>query len=300
VTKKLFIFGLGYSARAFANQMQAAGWQVTGTTRSAEKADELARNGFHPMIYAGGAPEDISAALCDADAILISIAPDPAAAEADPGFGGDPVLRDFSAVLEDLPKKPWLGYLSTVGVYGNHDGAWVDETTLCRPVSRRSKARMAAETAWQQAAAAAGLTLGIFRLSGIYGPGRNPLEKVARGEGRRINKPGQVFNRIHVDDIAAALALAVARNKGGIYNITDDEPAPPQDVVALAAELLSVEVPPLIPFDDADLSPMGRSFYGENKRVSNEKSKTELGLTYTVPNYRTGMQRALETWQAGR
>lgn len=300
MTKNLFIFGLGYSARVFAQQMQAAGWRITGTTRSAEKAAELAKAGFHPMIYAGGASEDISAALRDADAILISIAPDPEAAEADPKFGGDPVLRDYSAALQDLPNKPWLGYLSTVGVYGNHDGAWVDETTRCRPVSRRSKARMAAETAWQEMAAAAGLTLGIFRLSGIYGPGRNPLEKVARGKGRRINKPGQVFNRIHVDDIAAALALAVAQNKGGIYNITDDEPAPPQDVVALAAELLAVEVPPLIPFVDADLSPMGRSFYGENKRVSNEKSKTELGLTYTVPNYRTGMQRALETWQARR
>ncbi len=298
MTKNLFIFGLGYSARFFAEHMRAEGWQVTGTTRSAKKAADLAIAGFQPMLYSGGASEEMRAALRAADAVLISIAPDPEAAQADPEFGGDPVLRDFAKELTSLPKKPWLGYLSTVGVYGNHDGAWVDETTQCRPVSRRSKARIAAETAWQKAAAAAGLTLGIFRLSGIYGPGRNPLEKVARGEGRRINKPGQVFNRIHVDDIAAALALAVAQHKGGIFNITDDEPAPPQDVVAFAANLLEVEVPPLIPFDDADLSPMGRSFYGENKRVANAKSKAELGLHYSVPDYRTGMKRALDSLKA--
>lgn len=298
MTKNLFIFGLGYSARVFAQTMLADGWQVTGTTRSEEKAADLAKAGFNPIIYAGGVSEDITAALQTADAVLMSIAPDPDEAEAHPQFGGDPVLRDFATQLPSLPKEPWLGYLSTVGVYGNHDGAWVDETTDCRPVSRRSKARIAAETAWQTMADAESLTLGIFRLSGIYGPGRNPLEKVARGQGRRINKPGQVFNRIHVNDIASALALAVVHNKGGIFNITDDEPAPPQDVVAFAAELLDVDVPPLIPFDEADLSPMGRSFYGENKRVSNAKSKADLGLHYSVPDYRTGMKQALTSLKA--
>lgn len=298
MTKNLFIFGLGYSARAFAKRTHADGWQVTGTTRSEEKAADLAKAGFVPLIYRGVVSEDITTAMQNADAVLMSIAPDPDDAEAHPEFGGDPVLRDFSVALASLPQNPWLGYLSTVGVYGNHDGAWVDETTECRPISRRSRARIAAETAWQNMADAADLNLGIFRLSGIYGPGRNPLEKVARGKGRRINKPGQVFNRIHVDDIAEALVLAVTQNKGGIFNITDNEPAPPQDVVAFAAGLLDVDVPPLIPFDEADLSPMGRSFYGENKRVSNAKSKTELGLHYSVPDYRTGMQLALQSLKA--
>lgn len=298
MTQNLFIFGLGYSARVFAQKMLADGWQVTGTTRSEEKAAALAKAGFKPIIYSGGVSDDVTTALQAANAVLMSIAPDPDEAEAHPEFGGDPVLRDFGSRLKTLPKKPWLGYLSTVGVYGNHDGAWVDESTDCRPVSRRSKARIAAENAWQNLADAAGLTLGIFRLSGIYGPGRNPLEKVARGQGRRIDKPGQVFNRIHVDDIASALMLAVAQNKGDIFNITDNEPAPPQDVVAFAAGLLDVDVPPLIPFDEADLSPMGRSFYGENKRVSNAKSKTDLGLHYSVPDYRIGMNLALKSLRA--
>tara|TARA_R110002124_G_scaffold138219_5_gene301581 strand:- start:10324 stop:11235 length:912 start_codon:yes stop_codon:yes gene_type:complete len=298
--KNLFIFGVGYSAGLFASQMRKQGWQVTGTTRSPDKAVELARAGVAPLIYQGGHSSDVTAALRSADAILVSIAPDANQRDAQTSFGDDPALADFAADLQTLPKKPWIGYLSTVGVYGNHDGAWVDEETDCRPVSKRSRARLLAETAWKNLADDAGLTLGIFRLSGIYGPGRNPLEKVARGDGRRINKPGQVFNRIHVNDIATALRLAVEQNKGGIFNITDNEPAPPQDVVAFAADLLEMEVPPLIDFEDADLSPMGRSFYGENKRVSNARSKTELGMDYSVPDYRTGMRMALETWQSGR
>lgn len=298
MTKSLFIFGMGYSARIFATRMHAEGWRITGTTRSAQKATDLRNAGFHPILYDGGVSEEITTALASADAVLMSIAPDPDAAEAQPDSGGDPVLRDFATMLASSPKKPWLGYLSTVGVYGNHDGAWVNETTTCRPVSRRSRARISAEAAWQKMADAADLTLGVFRLSGIYGPGRNPLEKVARGQGRRIHKPGQVFNRIHVDDIAAALALAITHRKGGIFNITDNEPAPPQDVVAFAAGLLDVAVPPLIPFEDADLSPMGRSFYGENKRVSNAKSKADLGLQYSVPDYRIGMRQALQFLKA--
>lgn len=298
MTKNLFIFGAGYSAGRFAAEMRAAGWQVTGTTRSPERAVELARAGLNPLIYQGGHSTDVAAALKAADAILVSIAPDARQHDAQSSFRGDPVLADFAADLQALPQKPWIGYLSTVGVYGNHDGAWVDEAADCRPVSRRSRARLLAETAWQNLADEVGLALGIFRLSGIYGPGRNPLEKVARGEGRRINKPGQVFNRIHVNDIATALRLAVERNKAGIFNITDNEPAPPQDVVAFAAGLLEVEVPPLIAFEDADLSPMGRSFYGENKRVCNARSKTQLGMDYSVPDYRAGMRLALESWKA--
>lgn len=297
MTQKLFVFGLGFSARAFASQMHAKGWQVSGTTRSADKAEVLHAEGFEPFLYAGKPNAEIAAALAAADAILISIAPDPEGANGHMAYGGDLVLTDFADTFKTLPKKPWLGYLSTVGVYGNHDGAWVDETGECRPISKRSRARVAAENAWQALAKSVNLKLGIFRLSGIYGPGRNPLEKVARGAGRRINKPGQVFNRIHVDDIAQALVAAVEKNCEGVFNITDDEPAPPQDVVAHAAELLNMDVPPLIPFEDAELSAMGRSFYGENKRVSNAKSKTVLGMQYTVPNYRSGMKRALHDWR---
>lgn len=293
MTGSVFIFGLGYSARAFATQMRQDGWQVSGTTRSAEKAEDLRASDFEPIIYDGVANSAIEAKLKSANVILVSIAPDPDGAEGKLPFGGDPVLRNFAGAIRSLPNKPWLGYLSTVGVYGNHDGAWVDETTVCRPVSKRSRARVAAENAWTDLAKDMGIPLGIFRLSGIYGPGRNPLEKVARGAGRRIDKPGQVFNRIHVDDIATALVSAVGKRAEGIFNITDDEPSPPQDVVAFAAQLLDVEVPPLIPFNEADLSPMGRSFYGENKRVLNAKSKEILAMTYSVPNYRAGMQRAL-------
>ncbi|MFK8032681.1 MAG: SDR family oxidoreductase [Hyphomicrobiales bacterium] len=297
MTGSVFIFGLGYSARAFATKMRDNGWQVSGTTRSAEKEEGLRALGFEPFLYNGLPNSAVSAELQSADVILVSIAPDPDGAEAGLPFGGDPVLRDFASVIKLLPKKPWLGYLSTVGVYGNHDGAWVKETTKCRPVSKRSRARVAAEQAWIDMADAADFPLGIFRLSGIYGPGRNPLEKVARGAGRRIDKPGQVFNRIHVDDIATALVSAVEKRAPGIFNITDDEPAPPQNVVEYAAKLLDLDVPPLIPFDEADLSPMGRSFYGENKKVSNAKSKEILAMNYSVPDYRAGMQRALSDFR---
>lgn len=293
MTGSIFIFGLGYSASVFATQMLSIGWEVAGTTRSAQKARALRAAGFTPVLYNGKPNATIEAKLKRADAVLVSIAPDVSGAEPGAAFGGDVVLQGLGDVIKTKLKNSWIGYLSTVGVYGDHDGAWVSETTQCRPVSKRSRARVAAENAWLDAAKAAGLPLGIFRLSGIYGPGRNPLEKVARGAGRRIDKPGQVFNRIHVDDIATALMAAIEKRAGGLFNITDDEPAPPQDVVAYAAKLLDVEVPPLIPFEEADLSPMGRSFYGENKRVSNQKSKDVLGMQYKVPDYRTGMKCAL-------
>lgn len=293
MTGSLFIFGLGYSARVFAAQMRDIGWQVSGTTRSAEKTEILRAEGFNPVIFKGVTNPGIEAKLKRADAILVSIAPDVSGADSHVAFGGDPVLQRFENVIRTRLQKPWLGYLSTVGVYGNHDGAWVDETTECRPVSTRSLARVAAENAWLRVAEEANLPMSIFRLSGIYGPGRNPLEKVARGAGRRIDKPGQVFNRIHVDDIAQALLCSIEKGSNGIFNITDDEPAPPQDVVAYAAELLGMPVPPLIPFEEADLSPMGRSFYGENKKVSNAKSKEILGMRYSVPDYRVGMKRAM-------
>ncbi len=298
--KSAFIFGLGYSASYAAEKLSKSGYAIAGTTRSLYKAEALKSRGFNSFIFNGAYTEQIAEQLQNADIILMSIAPDPAGAEPATAFGGDPVLSAFGETLKNLPKQPWLGYLSTVGVYGNHDGAWVDETTLCSPVSKRSIARLRAETAWQDLARQATVPLSLFRLSGIYGPERSPLLKVAKGEGRRINKVGQVFNRIHVEDIATAVALAAQQRATGLFNITDDEPAPPQDVVKLAAELLNVPVPPLIPFDECDLSAMGRSFYSENKRVSNQKSKDVLGMSYAVPNYRMGMKQALLDFQAAK
>ncbi|PCJ85897.1 MAG: NAD(P)-dependent oxidoreductase [Hyphomicrobiales bacterium] len=292
-SKTVFIFGLGYSASYAAQRLATDGFEIVGTSRSSDGGAQIAARGWQSLLFDGIFREEIAQHMRRADHILISIAPDVAGADPGAPYGGDPVLSVFANTFKDLPKKPWLGYLSTVGVYGHHEGAWVDETSACYPVSKRSLARLAAENAWRDLAAEIGSPLGVFRLSGIYGFGRNPLEKVARGEGRRINKPGQVFNRIHVQDIASALVLAVQQRADGLFNITDDEPAPPQDVVKYAAELLKMPVPPLIPFDECDLSPMGRSFYGENKRVSNQKSKEQLGLSYAMPTYREGMKRAL-------
>lgn len=288
------ILGLGYSCHAAARHLQADGWRISGTTRSQDKAAALQQAGISAFLFGDGSdPAPLLDALASADAILLSIAPNPGNA---PKTVLDPVLHHLGPAMGNLVAqdgKPWLCYLSTVGVYGDHGGAWVDETTECRPVSARSKARVAAETAWQNFADNHDLRLAIYRLSGIYGPGRNPLAKLKRGESRRINKPGQVFNRIHVEDIAQAVALGAAQGAQGLFNITDDEPAPPQEVVAYGAELLEIPPPPLVPFDKADLSPMGRSFYGENKRVSNTRSKQTLGLDYRYPNYRLGLSAEL-------
>jgi nucleoside-diphosphate-sugar epimerase len=216
--------------------------------------------------------------------VLVSIPPDEA---------GDPVLRGFPDVLAEAKPKS-LVYLSTVGVYGDHCGAWVDEESACRPVSARSRQRLAAEEEWLSFSRKTNMPVAILRLAGIYGPGRGPLEKIRDGTARRIVKPGQVFNRIHVDDIAAIVEAAFDRRAKGIYNGVDDEPAPPQDVFAYAAELLGVPPPPEIPFEEARLSPMARSFYAENKRVRNGKVKHALGVTLACPTYREGLRAVLE------
>ncbi len=279
---RLLCFGCGYSGRAFASKWRAAGHRVIGTTRSETRAADLEAAGIKPLLFDGlTRGEDVAGAIADATHILISIAP---------GSEGDAVLAHHRQDLARSDALTWLGYLSTVGVYGNHDGAWVDETTPVKPVSQRSIQRVAAEQAWQDAATAHGFPLQIFRLSGIYGPGRSPLDRLRAGTARRLIKPGQVFNRIHVDDIAATLlAAAAAPDTPGIYNVTDDLPAPPQDVVAYAASLIGAEVPPDIPFETADLTPMARSFYGENKRVGNARIKRDLGVRLTYPTYREGL-----------
>ena len=278
---KLLCFGLGFSARASVERLRTRLERVWGTTRQDAAPRRPAPSGV-TMIAFGGATRSRAAAeaLAEADYVLVSIPP---------GDDGDPVLNHFR---DDLAARApsSVVYLSTVGVYGDHGGAWVDETSACRPVSKRSLLRLAAEQAWERFSAEAGVPVAIIRLAGIYGPGRGPFQKVRSGSARRIIKPGQVFNRIHVDDIAAIVAAAFDKHVGGVFNGVDDAPAPPQDVIAYAAELLGLPPPPEIAFEDADLSPMARSFYGESKRVRNDKIKRDLGVELAYPTYREGLQ----------
>ncbi len=285
----LFIFGAGYSGRAIARELRDRAAWIGGTTRALERFPALADDGIEPVCFGGA---QISAELRDALRPVTHLVQSIAPAEA-----GDPVLRLAGGALTDwMPDLQWVGYLSTVGVYGDHQGRWVDEDTPCRPVSQRSLWRDAAERAWTGWAERTGLPVSILRLSGIYGPGRNALVKLHAGTARRLVKPGQVFNRIHVDDIAGATAHLAAHTADGLWNVTDDEPAPPQDVVAFASELMGIAPPPEIAFETADLSPMARSFYGENKRVSNRKLK-ESGYGFRYPDYRAALTAL---WKDGR
>ncbi|TXM92872.1 SDR family oxidoreductase, partial [Methylobacterium sp. WL122] len=230
-------------------------------------------------------PADLAAA----DALLVSVPPD---------RDGDPVLRRFR---DDIARSRigWIGYLSTIGVYGDHDGAWIDEATPATPKSARSQGRLAVENAWLSLGAETGKAVQVFRLSGIYGPGRNPIVKLRDGRSQRIVKAGQVFNRIHIDDIAATLLASLDRPRNGaVYNVTDDEPAAPQTVTEYAARLTGLPLPPEVDFETADLSPMARSFYGENKRVRNRLIREELGVELAYPTYREGLQ-ALKDEAAG-
>ncbi len=289
---KLFVFGLGYSSLAFVRRYRDRFSRVSGTARTPDKVARLRDDGIASHVFDGTrADAAVARDLAEADALLASVPP---------GHAGDPCLRIFAEDIARSPALTWIGYLSTVGVYGDHDGAWVDEATPLKPVSLRSRQRVEAEAAWLALGERTGKAVQIFRLAGIHGPGRNALVNLARGTARRIVKPGQVFNRIHVDDIGAALAASLDRPAAGaVYNVTDNEPAPPQDVVACAAQLLDVPVPPDIPFADADLSPMGRSFYGENKRVSNRRMREELGVRLVYPTYREALM-ALSTAGEGR
>ncbi|SFC35461.1 Nucleoside-diphosphate-sugar epimerase [Salipiger profundus] len=281
MSKTLLSLGHGYSAQALARRLLPQGWTIFGTTRDPEKVDSLRDAGVIPILWERPAIED---ALGAASHLLIS---------AGPGPQGDPALRLCDdAIREHARRLDWAGYLSTTGVYGDHDGGWVDETTPLTPTTHRGELRLMAETAWRDIP---DLPLHIFRLAGIYGPGRGPFAKVRRGTARPIVKPGQVFSRTHVEDIAQVLEASIRQpNPGAAYNVCDDLPAPPQDVLHFAAELLGVTLPPEQDFDAAEMSDMARSFYAENKRVSNRRIREELGVKLLYPDYRTGLRALLD------
>jgi len=287
--KTILIFGAGFSGKTFARLASGAGATVYGTTRSPEAMSSQTRAFLTPILFDGQPNEELNDLIRRAQFIVQSIAPHEE---------GDPVLNTMGDQLA-AAKPDWMAYLSTVGVYGNHDGAWVDETAKPRPVSKRSVQRVAAEEAWQLLALVNGAPLAILRLSGIYGPGRNAFCNLEQGKARRLVKPDQVFNRIHVTDIARSLMFLGRRHVDGFFNVTDNNPAPPQDVVEYAANLMQIAVPPPIDFETATISPMARSFYGENKRVSNAKLK-ELGFVFDFPDYKTAFDRmwADDDWRA--
>jgi nucleoside-diphosphate-sugar epimerase len=282
----LFTFGLGYSASAVGALMLLKGWRVTGTVRSAPSRE----HGFTRLLFSD--VPAVGAAIASATHVLVSVPP---------ASDGDPVLKTYSGVLRDAPLLRWTGYLSTIGVYGGLDGAWADEETPAEPETSRGHARIIAEKAWEALCRERSAPLDIFRLAGIYGPGRTPFERIRSGEAQRIVKAGQVFNRIHVDDIAHTVAAAMdqAPSEPGLrlFNVADDEPAPPQDVILYAAALIGAPPPPEIPFESAALSPMARSFYAGNKRIRNGKIKRELGVKLKYPTYREGL-RALRAESA--
>ncbi|RKE86514.1 SDR family oxidoreductase [Rhizobium sp. AG855] len=283
---RVMIFGAGYSGKAIGQLLRGQGASVAGTTRSAEKGAALEAAGIEPFVFDGSSlTPELEAALKDVTHLVQSIAP---------GADGDPLVRLFGGqgLKSVMPKLEWVCYLSTVGVYGDHQGAWVDETSELKPVSVRSVERVEAEEAWQTLANREAIPLAILRLSGIYGPGRNTFMNLANGTARRLVKKDQVFNRIRVEDIAAATAFLAGPRTGGVFNVTDDEPSPPQDVVIEAARLMGMDAPPEQPFETADLTPMARSFYGENKRVSNAKIKA-LGFNFRYQNYHMSLAELL-------
>jgi nucleoside-diphosphate-sugar epimerase len=286
---KLFAFGLGYSALHFLNRYGDLFDDVAGTVRSPDKAIVAGSVPIKTLVFNTDVSDPaIADHLKTSDALLISIPP---------GTSADPVLAHFGRLLAGLRRPLRIIYLSTIGVYGDRQGDWVDEDRLPTPASPRSTARLQAEKAWSAVAKDADKSVHILRLAGIYGPERNALANLKAGKAKRIVKKDQVFNRIHVEDVALSIANALMHDgKNQVWNVSDDEPAPPQDVVTFAAELMGITPPPEQDVEEADLTPMAKSFYAENKRASNRKLKQELGVSLTFPTYRDGL-RAL--WEAG-
>jgi len=275
----ILVFGYGYTARVIGQELNAEGWRVIGTTRSADKAAAMKAAGIEAVLWPA---EDITEALTAATHILLSAAP---------SEGGDPVLTALEdEIRQRAGQYKWVGYLSTTAVYGDRDGGWVDETSALTPATRRGQLRADAEQAWLDLGAETGLPVHIFRLAGIYGPNRGPFAKVRAGTARRIIKKGQVFSRTHVDDIAQVLRASIAApNAGAIYNVCDNDPAPPEEVIAEAATMLNLPLPEAVDFETAEMTPMARSFYAESKKVSNRKILDELGITLKYPDYRSGL-----------
>lgn len=277
----LFCFGYGYTAAALARRLKPQGWTIAGTTRSPEKARAMTIEGVRAHIWEGGVFD--TAWFDNVTAILVSAAP---------GETGCPAYQAaHEAISARREALTWIGYLSTNGVYGDHNGAWVDEDSDLFPTTERARRRIRAEADWASLSAEQALPITIFRLPGIYGPGRSAIDTVRAGKAKRIYKEGQVFSRMHVDDIAGALAASLEGPQvHDLYNLADDEPAAPQDVVEYACKLLGVAPPPLVPLEDVNLSEMGKSFYADNKRVSNKRMKEALGITLTYPSYREGLE----------
>jgi nucleoside-diphosphate-sugar epimerase len=287
---RLFCFGLGYCAERLIARERS--WRPAGALRDADRAGALRRQGVDAFAFDAGRPEPgLVSALRVAQLLLVS---------APPGPGGDPALTGLRAEIAAAPDLERVVYLSSVGVYGDRDGGWVDEASDPAPTSARARLRLAAEEAWRAFGREEGVAVDILRLSGIYGPGRNALAKLRDGAARRIVKPGHVFNRIHVDDIVEIVRRIVARaGAGEIWNVADEEPAPPQDVVAFAADLLGVAAPAEEPFETAILTPIARSFYADNRRVAVEKLRRELGYRWLYPTYREGLRALAAAGEGG-
>jgi nucleoside-diphosphate-sugar epimerase len=286
---RLFCFGLGYTAGRLARILAERGWMVGGTCQGLETRSELAATGIEALLFDGAKPLAKPAAGLDCVThILISVPP---------GIHGDPVLAHHAGDIAACRGLRWVGYLSTTGVYGDTGGAEVNEAAPLNPTSERGRRRVDAEAAWLKLHSEHGVPVHVFRLAGIYGPGRSALDQVRGGGARRIDKPGQVFSRIHVDDIAAVLSSSMGRPRpGAVYNVCDDEAAPPADVIAFACDLLGVEAPPVIPFTEAEgeMSEMARTFWRDNRRVKNRLLKDELGVCLAHPDYRAGLKAIMD------
>lgn len=286
---RLFIFGMGYCARALARILKEDSCEIAGTCREPEQREALRRAGYAVHLFQDGSSEnEVRQGLARAENVLITIPP--------LATGGDLVWEAFQDDILHHPRLRWLGYLSTTGVYGNHDGDWVDEDSELKPIAEHHRRRWQAETRWREAFQSHGVPVHVFRLAGVYGPGRNPLEKVIAGQAKRIEKPGLVFGRVHVEDVAEVLKASMARpHPGTVYNVCDDLPAPPAEVTEFACGLLHRPLPPLVPFEQSHLSEMGRSFYLNNRRVSNRRIKEKLKVKLHYPNYKDGLRALLKS-----
>lgn len=286
--KHLLCFGYGYTAARLSRQLLKKGWAVTGTTRDPEKLAEIENDGIQGLIFDSYHPlSDPIPLLQTVTHILVSTPPNDL---------GDPVLELHGTDLETLTRLEWIGYLSATSVYGDRSGIWVDEDCEPAPTTRRGSLRLRAEEQWENLWRVYGQPVHIFRLAGIYGPGHSALDSVRAGTARRIDKPGQAFNRIHVDDIVQTLLASIDRpNPGRIYNVTDDFAAPSHEVIKYACDLLNKPVPPIIPFEQAEMAPIARSFYSDNKRIRNNRIKEELGIVLKYPDYKAGIKACLES-----